>query len=164
MATKKYYRVPGCPMALSLATHPGELTVDDVQENIVRALENSQEQAKREQSEGYKGDCWVWNLEHNYLRGDQGYLPWSMQTIERGPTEEDWKRAEDESEMWTMAARLTGEPGNYVMDPAEEEKGGFLKQAAGVGEALEEIGDPEDAAELEEVLSMTIDQMTEAFP
>jgi len=51
-----------------------------------------------------------------------------------------------------------------VMDPADEEKGGFLKQAAGVGEALEEIADPEDVAELEEVLSMTIDQMMEAFP
>lgn len=159
MATKKYYRVPGCPMALSLATHPGELTVEDVQENIVRALENT-----RAESQGRKGLCWVHELEANYLRGDQGILPWSMQTIERGPTEEDWERSEDETEMWTMASRLTGEPGNYVMDPADEEKGGFLKQAAGVGEALEEIADPEDVAELEEVLSMTIDQMMEAFP
>lgn len=160
MATKKYYRVPECPMALSLATHPGELTKYDVQGNLVRAMQKSQEQAKRDQAQGMKGDCWAWELEHNYFR-DQGSLPMSMQQIEWGADERDWENADSEDFMWRTAERLTGD---WVEEPADDDYGRELKRQAGVGETLEEITSPEDLEELEDVLAMCMAGMTEYLP
>jgi hypothetical protein len=156
MATKKYYRVPECSMVLSLATHPGKLTVQDVQSNIFRVLKNTSQKQE---------ECWVHELEKHYWQTDQGILPWSMQRPGGKATEEEWEQSEDETEMWTMADRLTGEPGNYIMDEANEfDRGKAVKEAAGVGETLEEITSPEDLEELEETLEATVWSLIEALP
>jgi hypothetical protein len=132
----KYYAVNGCSLMLSLTTHPGTLTREDVMENLVKAMKVSVEFG-----EDWKADIeGIW-----YQRSGM---------IELTPDE----ILEDEDEMWSMAKDLTN-----VWD-VDGSRADWLLKTAGKGEELLPLDDEqkEQLDEMENWSMFTL--LCEAFP
>lgn len=76
----KYYAVPNAPLALSLTTHPGELTREDVVENLLKAMRLSNEY----------GEDWMADLLY-WWYNKSGEIP---ETPEEDLESEEYMRAE----------------------------------------------------------------------
>lgn len=144
-ATNKLYRVPGHPVCLSLANHPGKLELKDIQDNLRRAIHNSL-------------DCrenWVQDLLDSWYREGE----WGA-----GATAGNPRRATEEREIEAGVLRLTGAP--QLMDRGVyEDLARLLLETAGLGLELSEISSPDEREEAEEAQVMPMSAITaEALP